>query len=461
MTNQRNTKRALIMSALSLLLCISMLIGSTYAWFTDNVTSTGNTIQSGTLNVDLVDADGVTMEGKVIKFDAADKRDQDKILWEPGCTYETEPVYVVNKGSLALKYQIIINGIDGDAKLLEAIEWTVTVGDDTTALADLKGELLAGKTSDAIVLSGHMKEEAGNEYQDLTVEGISIVVNATQYTYEEDSFGDQYDAGAGLPWTGDSDTEWYDGSATEYVLDTAEDLAGFAELVNSGKTFKGKTVKLAADMDLAGKTWTPVGISSAKAFYGTFDGQGHTISNFELTTSSGKYGAGFFGNLLGGSAVKNVNFDSVSYSIRSNVVGVVAGYLYGSATFENIKVTNVDVRSFGKVGGILGMAADPGAHTITMTNCSVEGVIGGGYNVGGLIGLVLQGQTVNLTNCTTNVEFYMNDGGYGFTYVQTEAGLMWNYNNNPVYAGVAEQYCYYDAAENEFCMGAAVNVNFA
>ena len=189
MTKTKSTKRALLMSALALLMCVSMLIGSTFAWFTDSVTSAGNTIQSGTLKVDLVDAQGNSLEGKVLEFDDLDDND----LWEPGCTYNLQKVHVANKGTLALKYEIAINGITGDAKLLEAIEWTVTMGGTTKALSELNGFLLPNTQSDAIVLSGHMKEEAGNEYQGLTVDGISISVFATQYTYEKDSFDDQYD----------------------------------------------------------------------------------------------------------------------------------------------------------------------------------------------------------------------------------------------------------------------------
>ena len=192
MTKTKSTKRALLTSALALLMCVSMLIGSTFAWFTDSVTSAGNTIQSGTLKVDLVDAQGNSLEGEVLEF--VDQDDND--LWEPGCTYKLEEVYVANKGNLALKYEIAINGIDGNAKLLEAIEWTVTVDGVATDLADLKGSLAKGETSKAIVLSGHMKEEAGNEYQGLTAEGISIVVYATQLTSESDSFNNQYDAAA-------------------------------------------------------------------------------------------------------------------------------------------------------------------------------------------------------------------------------------------------------------------------
>ena len=201
MTKRKSTKRALLLSALSLLMCVSMLIGTTFAWFTDSVTSAGNIIQSGTLDVDLVDEQNNSMAGKVIKFDALDDRAQNEILWEPGCTYNTEPVYVVNKGNLALKYRITINGIEGNAKLLEVIEWTVTINGVETDLANFEGQLIPGQTakSPAIVLTGHMKEEAGNEYQGLTVEGISITVTATQLTSEFDSFNDQYDKDASMP----------------------------------------------------------------------------------------------------------------------------------------------------------------------------------------------------------------------------------------------------------------------
>ena len=192
MTKQKSTKRALLMSALALVLCVSMLVGSTFAWFTDSVVSGNNIIKSGNLKVDLVDEAGKSLEGKVLAF--VDK--DDNALWEPGCTYNLQPVFVKNAGNLALKYEIVINGINGNAKLLEAIEWSVTVGGTSMDLNDLKGELLAGEKTGAIVLTGHMREDAGNEYQGLTAEGISIAVFATQLASESDSFNNQYDANA-------------------------------------------------------------------------------------------------------------------------------------------------------------------------------------------------------------------------------------------------------------------------
>ena len=113
----------------------------------------------------------------------------------------------MNKGNLAFKYKVIISGVNGNAKLLEAIDFFVKIGDaEKVALADWEGILLpngeaatdtmdAGTTS-AITISGTMKKEAGNEYQGLSIDGIGITVVATQYTYENDSFGNEYDASA-------------------------------------------------------------------------------------------------------------------------------------------------------------------------------------------------------------------------------------------------------------------------
>ena len=191
MTNRVSTKRALVLSLLSMLLCVSMLIGSTYAWFTDTATTAVNKIQAGTLDValEMSTDNGATWtkaEGKTLNFMTADNHTE--ILWEPGCTYALPLLRVVNKGNLSLKYEIVITGIDGDAELNKAIEWTIP--------AEKTGNLAAGATSDAIAISGHMKETAGNEYQGKSIDGIAITVYATQYTGESDSNGNTYDENA-------------------------------------------------------------------------------------------------------------------------------------------------------------------------------------------------------------------------------------------------------------------------
>ena len=124
MTNTKSTKRALLASVMAMLLCFTMLLGTTFAWFTDSVTVSGNKIQSGTLDIALEMWNGtewVNAEGQTLNFISANG--ETDILWEPGCTYQLPKLRVVNKGNLAAKYQVQVTGIAGDAKLNEAIKW--------------------------------------------------------------------------------------------------------------------------------------------------------------------------------------------------------------------------------------------------------------------------------------------------------------------------------------------------
>ena len=204
----KSKKSALLLSFTSLLLCFTMLAGSTFAWFTDTATTGVNKIQAGNLKVDIQNKAGDSLRGKTLRWVVNGQISENNVLWEPNCTYKLESFKIVNQGNLALKYQITINGITGDAKLLEAIEFTAKIGNDEIELAQLTGAILPKgaavkdatkevvEKTELITISGHMKQEAGNQYQNLTIDGIGITVVATQYTYESDSISDQYDANA-------------------------------------------------------------------------------------------------------------------------------------------------------------------------------------------------------------------------------------------------------------------------
>ena len=210
--NQKATKRALLTSVMALVMCVVMLVGTTFAWFTDTASTAVNKIQAGNLDIELEmkNASGGwdKAEGKTLYFlqKQGDQKVQSAdILWEPGCTYELPELRIVNKGNLALKYKVIINGIEGDAKLNEAIDWTITPGTATdgsnvvkleSAPAGYEYALTAKDAANTLTISGTMKKEAGNEYQGLSIDGIGITVVATQYTYEKDSIDDQYDKDA-------------------------------------------------------------------------------------------------------------------------------------------------------------------------------------------------------------------------------------------------------------------------
>ena len=188
------TKMSLVASIAALVLCCAMLIGTTFAWFTDTASTAVNKIQAGTLDVQLLDESGNSLEGQTLAWQKAAGHESEEVLWEPGCTYKLQPIVIKNNGNLALKYKIVITGIQGDAELNEAIEWTITNTSATTAL-DADHPLAAG-ASDTLTISGHMKESAGNEYQGLSIAGIAITVVATQDTVEHDSNGNQYDKNA-------------------------------------------------------------------------------------------------------------------------------------------------------------------------------------------------------------------------------------------------------------------------
>ena len=203
MNESTKTKKALRGSLLALFLCIVLLIGTTFAWFTDTASTGVNKIQAGNLDVGLQYNDNGTWRDATtttLDFKKAASAENEAILWEPGCRYKLPEIRVVNKGNLALKYTLKVTGVEGDAKLNEVIDWTI----DDNALADVEGNLNAGTKdsptySKAMTIQGNMQESAGNEYQGLSIDGISITVYATQDTVESDSFDNTYDEHATYP----------------------------------------------------------------------------------------------------------------------------------------------------------------------------------------------------------------------------------------------------------------------
>ena len=183
MVKKSSSKSAVAASVISLALCCVMLLGTTFAWWSTSTSSLVNTVKSGNLYIDLVDDSDNTLIGKTLSFVgvAADE----EVLWEPGCSYTVEDVFLKNTGTCDIKYKINVIGIDGDSDLASVINWTVN-GKEASAF---EGRLASGETTDAIQLVGSMDKNAGNKYMDKTADGIAIAVYATQdnaeATYEE------------------------------------------------------------------------------------------------------------------------------------------------------------------------------------------------------------------------------------------------------------------------------------
>ena len=226
MNNKKATKRALLTSVMALVMCVVMLVGTTFAWFTDTASTGVNKIVSGNLKVDIIGENSDSHIEK-LSFTKAEGAEGEALLWEPGCRYLTEGFRIKNDGNLALKWKAeinkdnIVNGKVVDTakdgvSLLDVIDfYVVTKAADGTetavAIKDFIGNLAKGEKSGVYYIKGVMQTTAGNDYQDLTLDGITITVYATQLTAEFDSFDNQYDKDA-----------------------------KYTEVIAAGKTFTGK-----------------------------------------------------------------------------------------------------------------------------------------------------------------------------------------------------------------------------
>lgn len=249
----KTTKRSIWAAAAAIMLCLTLLIGATFAWFTDSVTSSGNKIQAGNLDVDLVQLGATLNEGQKDEIGADIDADEyysldgveapifDQTLWEPGYT-EYVVIGVKNNGNLALKYtlDIVPKGDVGElADAIEVYSYSTSTAPTTDSLAEKFGGFnsfedvinhlsdlstiplefidcgtLRDRIDDGLftgemnksagsywVLVLHMDEDAGNEYQGASLgDSFDIVLKATQNTFEEDGFGNKdYDADAEYP----------------------------------------------------------------------------------------------------------------------------------------------------------------------------------------------------------------------------------------------------------------------
>ena len=394
MTKIKSTKRALLSAVLALLVSVSMLVGTTFAWFTDSVTSGRNTIQSGNLDIELyysvLDENGnwtqyakVDKDTKVFNYD----------LWEPGYT-EVAKFKISNEGSLALKYQLtadVYSEVIGktkagaDIKLSDYIKYGVVAAENIAVLNDretaaaaattsfnsfeVKAASLAKETSVEVGMVIAMPTTVGNDanHDGSNKPSIEFGINliATQEMAESDSFGKDYDENASFP--GEAKTA--------------------AELIDALKA--GQNVKLGANIDLAGVAWTPIATYS-----GVFDGAGHTISNLKGEN-------GLFDN-LSGATVKNLTLENVDIDATSNHTGAVAGYVVKSqgkqTVIDNVTVSGTVNGGEYYVGGIIG--ADSNYDTVIKNCVNNADVTAPGQQVGGIVGYATRGTLID--NCTNN-----------------------------------------------------------
>lgn len=401
----KTTKRALGLSVLSLLLCAVMLMGTTFAWFTDSVINTQSKIQTGELAIQLkyraLDSDQtlwLPMEEDTPFFD-------DQMNWEPGKYFGwrfniSTPSEIENKLALdwVFTFQNIVSTSDqSDVDLADVL--VVYVGDaniqnDLSKMTEIgtlseirdgkvikEGKLnYDGQTWGGFSVAIKMKEDADIKYQGATVT-FDIVARAKQAASELDGFGNRdYDKDATYAtWDGtETDTDWYDPDETNYTLDSPEKLAGLSQMVADGETFKGKTITLTSDIDLGNASWTPIGTEDTP-FEGTFDGNEKTIYN--LTPSSDGEYTGLFGKTTN-ATIRDLTIKGGTINATGTNVGAVAGRTVAT-TVSGVIVDGVSVDGrYGYVGGLVGEG-----YTGKLENCVVRNAtISGGQYIGGISG---------------------------------------------------------------------------
>ena len=276
-----------------------------------------NKIQAGTLDVQLLDEQGNSLERQTLSWKKAAGHENEAVLWEPGCTYELQPIVIKNAGNLALKYKIVISGIQGDAALNNAIEWTIN---DTALAAD---HALAAGASDTLTIKGHMREDAGNEYQGLSIDGIGITVVATQYTYESDSNNNQYDVNA------------------EYPVISNADFADAIENADAGSVvdLASGTFQLPSNSIPAGVTITGAGKENSvlQVNNGSITSNDVTIKNIAIKGSGASGTSGSLNISGNNTTIENVNYRGQAGKIA---IAVSTGDSNSGTVIKDTKITN-------------------------------------------------------------------------------------------------------------------------
>ena len=432
------------MSVLSLFLCVAMLAGTTFAWFTDSVASKNNVITTGNLDVELeykkvekgvLSPEWETVGGRDDIFDP-------NAYWEPG---RVEVVYlkVSNLGSLALKYQLGVNvvndnpgtNVDGDTFYLSEhlVFKTVLieekdVGTYTRATAVEDGDTLGfkdynGKTTalevggaDYVAMIVYMPETVGNvanhkksddplnpaKYAASIEFGINLL--ATQYSVEQDSYGPDYDENA-----------WVDG----FKVTTANDLQA---ALNNGKT----EIMLMADINATEAIVIPEGQTVALNLAGnTLSGDiakdtgAVLVNNGSLTVVGGK--------------VTNAAANGAA-AIDNNGTLTLDGVTVSGSPIANGGYPEYAVQTAGTLTVEKGtvISGDRGAISIDGDGATT---INGGVFTANDINYALTGHVIDLSDDVTgNHTLTINGGTFQHLDAQTAGGVViCNRTMNTVY----------------------------
>ncbi|MDO4290959.1 MAG: SipW-dependent-type signal peptide-containing protein [Eggerthellaceae bacterium] len=388
---EKANSKKLAASVVLVVASIALLLGLTFAWFTDSAKSTGNKIQAGTLGITATYADvdasatsGYTIEGvnggKAFGFEADATTIADdgttaiisETLWEPGKS-SAKLITVTNNGSLAAKVKLSFEVTQNEKNLVNAL-WcdfvqvengSVTGSFEKRPMSSLD-ELASAREisvpangSVSFILFYGMNESAGNEYQGGTF-GADVTILATQDTVEKDGFGsDQYDKNATYPVTSESQIK--DAFANAQAGDVIQ-LANDIEIKNTGSYGNGTpdTYILAegVTLDLNGNAIT---VNSNDRFL---------MAGDNITVKNGTIVAGPMSNSTTGkisysigatAGAKNVVFESMTIDGGVEALGNGA-----TLTLRNCSITATNYYTLYAAGG----------STTTIENCTLKAASG-------------------------------------------------------------------------------------
>ena len=453
MTNSKNTKRALLASVLSVLLCVAMLIGSTFAWFTDSVTSGKNQIVAGNLDVELEYTTDFN-EWKTVE-DATELFKKDA-LWEPG---HAEVVYLRmrNAGTLALKYRFGMNivsetdatNVNGETfKLSQYLQYGVVEGqqsafaDRSAAIAAVEnptslagyskeGTMLAKAEPQYLALVVYMPETVGNEanYRGDVVPTIDLGLNlvATQTPHESDSFGSDYDKDADFATTyrvtPENIGEYLSGkhgSMSDTKLILAPGNYGKLEIGTLTADSKDDTVYICPNgngHDGTQLTFTDMDEFKAHFKPGEWHGRStyiRTIENLTLVAEAGvnveglsivsghmhdtpdpinTNGAGYYLT----QKLSNINFVGINFTDKANIATSQPDTVIDGVTFDSCSfTTNGTASANGQALRYYNEANNGNVKNLTVKNCTFNNCYQGVYTAH-VNGLSVTGCTFNTT----------------------------------------------------------------
>ena len=411
-----NTKlTATIAIAVVAMMVFSTAGATTLSWFTDTE-ETDITITTGKLDVSTSEFYVKHAESELITKESAPRNIP--IIYDDGrdalTKWANETLFVAGDPEnvdVEIGYMVTFSG-DLDYKYLVDVECPDDLGVEISAMNG--NEVVnpgvwnePAKFDDSFEFTLAVKVNISSIPMGLNDAIIKIVNEITQY------LNPKVDT-----WDGSTvDTSWYNNTNTEFTLTSAEQLAGFADLVNNGDTFAGKTIKLGSDVDLyaLGDNGEPITfgpIGDGTIFSGTFDGQGHTIKNIYQSGWALGYEWGTYGSLglfseLENATVKDVIIEGAEQFVEGGDVSFIAGSATGTCVFENITIKDSTIATYNNgCGGIIGWS---GAGNYTFKNITLEEdvVLGGLWgsfdsSIGGIVGQGEPGATYNFENVDIN-----------------------------------------------------------